>query len=230
MKRIFLTFSTDSFFPRAKVCLDSIKKFHPEDESTIIKILQEKTNGTYVEGLAKNRIVVAKGFLANYDEVVVIGADCVLYDRIDNFLDMPGTVLIPHVITPPDNPAALYKTGHVNADLMLFRQCSLPLLNWLISQDMKEETNNGSFYEQTLLSATPFFFDNISICKDPSINIAYFNLHERILHGLKMFQFSGYIPGSPERISKHFDWNKIQRVDEATLELFRDYESRINGN
>lgn len=229
-------FSSDSFMPRTNVCINSVKEHIPNSKVHLVKV--NNTTGNYVEGLAKDRLIYTKNLIkAGSKEVMVLGADCVFYNSPDEFLTMEGTVLVPHVITPPKNNASFYKTGHVNSDIMLFRKESIPLLNWLIDSEIKEDPSNGSFFDQTLLSSTPFFFDNINICKDETINYAYFNISERKLtidnkkyyinnKQLTMFQTSGYILGKPEKASKYFSG----KLNETELKLFQEYERLICEN
>lgn len=239
----FVTFSSKSFMPRTQVCLDSIVKYHPEAITYHVKVNSPAQPGTYIPGLPQERLKYVKMLLESSDNpVVLIGADCVLYDRLDPFTDHLGSiVLTPHVINPPDERgAALYQTGHVNADLVLFRKESLPILEWLIKQDMKNDINNGIFYEQTWMSALPFIFDGVSICRHPGINYAYFNFNERGLtkshvnekwyvnsYPLIMAQFSGYVEGQPELYSRYYDQRGVNT--RMTLELFKDYEREINA-
>lgn len=233
-------FSSESFMPRANVCIASVKEHIPDANIKLCKVPDSQQN--YVEGLSKARLIMAKDLIQNGSkEVMVLGADCVFYDTIESFLNMPGTVLIPHVVTPPRNNSSYYRTGHINADMILFRKESIPLLDWLISSDIKEDPNNGSFFEQTLLSSAPFFFNNISICKDPGINYAYFNFTERNLWQksdsndyyindsdfLKMAQFSGYIVDEPEKISKYYNNLQPSLANPYILKLFKEYQKSI---
>lgn len=234
---IFQTFHTPSFMDQAQVCLESIKLFHPE--VCTLASLQPDTNGGYIPDLPKLRFEEILRILYNgTDEVVQIGADCVLYNQLTPFLSTPGDiVLTPHVIKPPmTRGGQLYATGHANADLILFRKGSIPILEWLIKQDMTDKQSQGIFYEQTWLSALPFIFNNVGICRHPGINFAWYNLNERTLRSregslfvdnrlLRMVQFSGFIKGQPDKISKHY--NEVC-TDPLVLELFRDYNNKIS--
>lgn len=226
-------FSSDSFMPRTKVCVESCKQYIPEAKIHVVPFNNE-TSGDYVSGLAKARLEYTKKLLEEGSNgVMVLGADCVFYSTPYCILDEPnGVILVPHVVKPPnENGAQLYKTGHVNADLMLFRPNSISVLTWLIAQEMKDDSSNGIFYEQTWLSALPFFFGCINICKNVGINYAYFNFNQRTLtkkydkyfvdeEPLIMAQFSGWSPG---KISKYYNKPMVGLI----TELFQDYERRI---
>lgn len=235
-------FSSDSFMPRTNVCVESCKQFLPEATIHVVPFNNE-VKGDYISGLAKARLEYTKKLLdEGAERVMVLGADCVFYARPTEFLNTGGhVVLVPHVIDPPtQNGAQLYKTGHVNADLMLFTPRSHPILEWLISQDMKDDSTNGIFYEQTWLSALPFFFEGIGIYRGPEVNYAYFNFQERYLTKrysaskgeefyvdgipLVMVQYSGFEVNNWYKLSKHFNG---QVKNPLILELFHDYKERI---
>lgn len=234
-------FSSDSFMPRTRVCIASCEKHIPNSKIHLVK-LNNQVTGDYVSGLAKARLEYTKKLLEEGStEVMVLGADCVFYSTPTEFLNnRAAVVLVPHVINPPKtNGAGLYKTGHVNADMMLFRPASLSILDWLVEQEMKDDSSNGVFYEQTWLSALPFISRDVSICRDPAINYAYFNFNERKLtrggvrfyvngRPLVMVQFSGYYEGWPAGISKHHNGGNNGYVTPTILELFQEYELEIS--
>lgn len=241
----FVIFSSESFMPRTQVCLDSIRQYYPERLATIhlCKIEANEKDGTYIQGLAKQRLLKVQELLENGSEtVVLLGADCVLYDNLNCMKYMNGDIILtPHVLTfPKKNGAQLYKTGHANADCVLFRPKSLEIIYWLLEQDLVDDSSNGVFYEQTWLSALPFLQTEakVAICKHPGLNFAYFNFHERTLTKignkyfiddvtpLVMVQYSGYVNNQPDMISKYFP--VFGSVSDEILDLFNDYQRRIN--
>ncbi|MGH7988895.1 MAG: class I SAM-dependent methyltransferase, partial [Limisphaerales bacterium] len=163
----------------------------------------------------------------------------VLYNNIDDLLSIDGDiVLVPHVITPPPDAAAFYRSGNANGDVVLFRKTSLPIIDWLLTQPMINNPGRGMFFEQTLLSSLPFIFENVAVCKDPSINYAYYNFYERKLEKngdvffvngkpLALCQFSGYLDGEPDKISKYYRGGVPA---ESVLALFRQYEQNISAH
>lgn len=240
MKLAFVFASSESYMPRTKVAMESFTKFHPEIDQHLINLTGPDNKSTYVEGAAKLRINKTVDLLSQgYDGVIVIGSDCVLYDRLHWFIktmEENSIVLTPHVITPPQhNTAAFYQTGHVNADLIGFTKGSMHILRWLESQPMVNDVRSGMFYEQTLLSAVPFFWPTCKIFRLSEVNYAYFNFHERELifkdgiyyvneSPLVMAQFSGWEEGQLPKASKH---SSIQITCPATLKLFQEYEENV---
>lgn len=233
----FFVASSQEFMPRTKVCLDSIKKFHP-DSKIYFENYEGTKQGSYLEGFAKFRIQKLIELLEKEDQIIVmLGADCVLYNNylyyLDGFIQTNSIVLVPHRITPPikEKGAQFYMTGHANADILFVTRKSLPILKWLVEQDMKAATSQGIFYEQTWLSAVPFLFDNVHILKDKDLNIAYFNIDERlenIQSGPGMIQYSGFVEGRPEILSKYYSGQPITNPE--VLKYYEDYDKAIKDN
>jgi len=237
MKIDFLIFSNKDFLPKALVSKKSFDRFYLTGDNKVEIVIYEAPKvGAHLQGLAKYRIEVVRDRLENHEAVVMLGADCVLYNNIDFLLSMPGKiVLVPHVVKPPPHSARFYRGGHVNGDVVCFRNNSIDIVDWLLTQPMREDLNKGMFFEQTLLSSVPFFFEGVAICRDPTVNYAYYNFHERPLEKngdsffinakpLALCQFSGYIDGSPEKISRYY---KGPTPSANVLDLFREYEQAI---
>jgi len=227
--------------PKAIVCKNSFEAIYSSNDFSVEIIDYDApyiASTSYLQGFALARIKTVKSKLNDCNFVVMLGADCVLYDKIDDFLSTPGKiVLVPHVVTPPKNAAKFYMTGHANGDIVCFRRDSLEIIEWLLTQPMRRMPQRGMFFEQTLLSSLPFIFDDVAICKDVAINYAYYNFHERTLKKkgdqffvngkpLAVCQFSGYIDGQPDKISKYY---KGPPPPDDVLQLFRQYEERIEA-
>jgi len=243
MKLTFLYYASDSFVSRAKVLTDSIQKFHPDSNISYVNP-GPKPIGKYIHGMAKERLRKALELLEKGHEcVVVIGADCELFGPLneitkgtDSYKDV---LLVPHVKRPIKNRgfmAQLYRSGHANADLMVFKNSnnSKEILKWMISVTESECNTEGIFYEQTWLSALPFLFGGVGIIHNEGYNVGYWDLEENKIsnkdglwfigdHPIVFFQYSGYLKGSPEKASRYFKYN----VTGDTLEFFKNYEKRI---
>lgn len=238
----FLLFSSNSYMSKTNVCIDSIKKYHPNSNIHLIKV--NDSNNTYVDGLAKQRIekLLELVKLTN-NNIILLGSDCVLYNDINdlsNIMNYSNIIITPHLLNPPKQHGdVLYKTGIINADILVVNKNSIPILEWLVKQDMIYSKERGLFYEQTWLTHLPFIFSKVYILKHPGYNFAYFNFHERELvikdnsymirfngnnYPLKIVQYSGYETGYPEKISKYYRANEITPT---ILNLFKDYDSRI---
>lgn len=232
----FFVASSQEFMPRTKVCLDSIKKYHP-DSKIYFENYEGNKLGSYLDGFAKFRIQKLIELLEKEDQtIVMLGADCVLYSNYLKYFDFPHRdctiLLVPHTSNPPpkEKGAQFYMTGHANADMVIVTTESLPILRWLVEQDMRAATSQGIFYEQTWLSAVPFIFPRVHILRDKNINIAYFNIHERMdnIKSRCMVQFSGYVEGRPEILSKYYSGPTI--TSGSIYDIYKDYDDKVKAN
>jgi hypothetical protein len=239
---IFLYFASDSFASRAQVLVDSIKKYHPYDQIVHVNPGQG-TLGSYVPGMAKARLQKALELLQDsLEDVVIIGADCELFANINHLVyqNDADVILTPHIKSPIENRdymAQIYNTGHANADFIFFRNThyhSEKILKWLISVTEDGHTP-GAFYEQTWLSSLPFLFDNIDIIGDPGFNVGYWDINhvklekqndKYLVNGvpLVMVQYSGYMKGLPERMSRY---SRELCNNPLALEIYQEYDRRI---
>lgn len=247
MKATYLVFSTKSFHSRAKVCVDSIEKFSDPDDEIIWHEADESIPvNQYVDGLPLTRLQAALEQLeAGAECVISLGADCVFYGSIKRDIEgwrsfnpygeEPQIMLCPHVLKPLPvdsyfpSQQGLYRTGHANADFVVFynSENTKNILRWLINQPMVDKPAAGIFYEQTWLSALPFMFPGIGVIQDPGYNVAYFNYHEnRDLSRLKFIQFSGYVKGQPEAMSR-YQTRWPAGCEGALLEYYKEYDRMI---
>ena len=236
---VFVMFSTQGFFPRAAVAASSIKLHHPQDRLDLVTIPDKELVNGYIPNMPRMRLERCLEHLRAGETVISVGADCVFYAPLQDFIAPPyeeaNIVLTPHTVKPPADAAAQYRCGAANADLVGFSptQATIEAVEWLLKQPLA--LGPGQFYEQTPMSMLPFIMRGVEVSRDSSINVAYFNLHERELkknflgnylvdnNPLTMFQFSGWCP---ETLSKHW----INPVITPTLkELMSAYQSEIEA-
>lgn len=228
---IFLYAASDTFASRAKVLTDSIKKYHPNDSIYHLKP-NDGPMGKYIVGLAKQRLEKALELLeTTKEDVCIIGADCELYDYLRELklCQMPDITLVPHVFSPLADRsymAQIYATGHANADLVHFSNTdnAKAALRWLISVT-EDGMKDGSFYEQTWISSLPFLFNNVRIIRDDSYNVGYWSVNELGVNNVTLFQFSGYVKGKPEQMSKH---SKHKAATQEIIDFYKAYDQRID--
>jgi hypothetical protein len=100
------------------------------------------------------------------------------------------------------------------------------------------ETQSGVFVDQKWVNLAPCYFDGCRILKDPGVNMAQWNLHERVLSvvdgryivngasPLRLFHFSSFDPHRPQAIA-----NRQTRIAEGTrpdlTALMNDYAAEL---
>lgn len=100
---------------------------------------------------------------------------------------------------------------------------------------------NGLFVDQLWCNLVPAYFDNVLIEKDPGMNMAYWNLQERVIskegdqyrvnqtHPLTFFHFSTFNPDIEDNIATK--QNRYKLSDRPDLqELYAHYEQRVKAN
>jgi hypothetical protein len=116
-----------------------------------------------------------------------------------------------------------------------------PLLKWWqlrLDTESFSDTQNVMFYDQIWGNIFPCFVDSTKVLRHPGYNVAYWNLHERMvaksgggftINGLplRFFHFSGYDPRDRNNISKHQDRFRMEAMP-VLQELFDDYAHRLS--
>lgn len=143
-------------------------------------------------------------------------------------------VLIPHALKPtPDDglrptPNDIAQSGVYNLGFIAVGTGARSLLDWWstrLSRDCVVAPEEGLFVDQRLMDFVPGYFRH-HVHRDPSYNVAYWNLHERSVtrtdsgfevNGapLRFFHFSGYDPLRPDQLSKHQEPNPRTRLAES---------------
>jgi hypothetical protein len=192
-------------------------------------------------------------FAQGVDQLIYFDPDILIYSKVDLIyaaLNTHSIVLTPHCTSPNENsPYAevlLLLNGTYNLGFIALSKSaeSARFLDWWEQRCLTlgyEERWAGLFVDQKWINLVPCYFDSVLILKHPGCNVAYWNLHERIIGKSKaswvvnkntpllFFHFSGISIDSGDRISKHTDqFDLISRPGLA--ELFADYRQRLVRN
>ena len=137
-------------------------------------------------------------------------------DRLDELLRGQAVVLTPHIVHPlsPEQkfPTELtfLRFGVYNAGFLSVGQEGRDFINWWwqhLRRQSLSAPDQGLVGDQRWLDLAPIFFD-CHVLKDPTVNVAYWNLAGRQLdyvgdrflidgEPLTLFHFSGYDPHRP---------------------------------
>ena len=188
------------------------------------------------------------------DQVIYLDPDIYIYQKLDpilNLLEASSVVLTPHITSPINDSnfsgeREFLSTGTYNLGFIALRQSSIAsqVLDWWESRCLKEgfnETRAGLFVDQKWVNLVPALFEGVALCKDVGCNMAYWNLHERLLENrdsryyvngkssLKFFHFSGVDLDDSEQLSKY---TKAFSLDSRPdlRSLFVDYRVEVVSN
>lgn len=199
------------------------------------------------------------------DVVVYLDPDIELYGSLDAVRSELGdsTILLtPHAMSPlPDEGPRVPQSGEPVFMEPAFLNYGIYNLGFLAVADKpgrsefldwwKTRTSRwgyaqpclGLYVDQLWVGLAPLFFDDVRITRREGFNVAYWNLHERVLSPgpdggqvvngtdpLLFFHFSGLDPANPEQITKtpRNPFTLSSRPDLA--ELFRGYAERLLAN
>lgn len=194
-----------------------------------------------------------EGLLADEHEgpVAYFDPDIRFYAPIDEIGRLAGRhelLLIPHIASPipvdglQPSEIDLMASGIYNLGFVAMGpgERTRQLLHWWQERlrfDCVIDHALGYFVDQRWFDLVPSFFDDVEILRDPTVNVAYWNLHERIIrsdHGgwlvngepLKFFHFSGFAPDRPHEVSKHQTRVRLSQFPDLAR-LYREYAREV---
>lgn len=168
--------------------------------------------------------------LDQYDEeeVVYFDPDIMIMrplDELRDALDDGGIVLTPHIMKPVpmdgERPSEqdIMISGVYNLGFIALRRCAEvdDFLRWWqerLEDGCRIDVERGLFTDQKWIDLVPSLFPSTEILRDPTYNVAFWNLHERdisrrddefLVNGRPsaFFHISGFDPTDPSRLSKH---------------------------
>jgi len=165
--------------------------------------------------------------LAQYDQVLYLDPDTYVFDSLAPVFDALADHSI--LITPASMTPVL--DGHRPDDLEFLRvgvfnlgfagvsssDEGLRFVHWWSDRCLSDgfhETSTGVFVDQKWVNLAPCYFEGCRILRDPGVNMAPWNLHERTLSrvdgmyrvneqwSLRLFHFSSFDPHQPQTIAR----------------------------
>lgn len=164
-------------------------------------------------------------------------------------LDEANVLLTPHLTTPLPNDGShptdhsIMQSGTYNLGFLGLRnsETTRSLLNWWsekLYHECLHAVDRNLFVDQRWMDLVPGLFDGVKILREPGYNVAYWNVHERLVvakngefsvNGQPMyfFHFSGFDPDEPQKISKHQSrFVKVSDIGE-TSHLYNQYRRAL---
>lgn len=171
---------------------------------------------------------VASMLLRRYQKVIYLDPDVYVFGSLDPLLDKLDKydfLLSPHTLTPyPDDLRPdvfdLLRFGAYNLGFFAARRApnTQALIDWwdhCCQRDCWYEPALGLGVDQKWMDLVPAFFNNVHILRSPGVNVAFWNLHERVIskdgngrwivngeHPLLFFHFSSFDNDNAAAIAK----------------------------
>jgi hypothetical protein len=193
-----------------------------------------------------------KYLLEEYEKVIYLDPDIQMFSKIDDVireLETASILITPHSLTPiidgckPDD-SDLLRFGAYNLGFIGVSKCeeSFSFLDWWSDRCLKlgfYEPQIGLAVDQKWIDLAPSFCPNLRISTNVGLNVAFWNLHERLLIKsenkwfvnnvpLVFFHFSSFNPEYPDVIAfKQTRFKKAERLD--FIEIAKEYTSKLNS-
>lgn len=164
----------------------------------------------------------------SFDKVIYLDPDIVVFNEQSEVLEAledNAVVVTPHILSPiPDDGHSpvdidIKKAGIFNLGFIGLSRCdeTTMFLSWWMDRLYDKclvAPLFGYALDQGWVSLVPAIIKDYHVVRDPAYNIAYWNFHERKLderdgeysvngNPLRFFHFSGFLPLTPEFISKY---------------------------
>lgn len=199
-----------------------------------------------------------KHLLRSHEAAVYLDPDTRLYGPLTTVWDALSTAsiaLTPHMLSP-----APVDAQPSERDLLRFGVFNLgfvgvsatgegpSFLTWWEARCLNhgyQSPADGLFVDQKFINLVPTYFQHVAILRDPGLNVAYWNLHSRMLseHGsgwkvnrsadLAFMHFSGFI-FTPDESDKHritkYGCNVSLDARPDLLPLFAEYRAALARN
>jgi len=196
-------------------------------------------------------------FLKNNPEatnIIYFDPDIIIFDKLNHLednLEKYNIIVTPHITTPYNdtqwqNEEDVVNTGIFNFGFVAMHrsETTQKMVDWWCQKLEKEcliDLCNGLFVDQHWAEFFPVYFDKVLIEKHLGYNVAYWNLHERMLSSndnhwvinnstpLQFFHYSGYLIAKPDEVSKYQNRISFEKRTDITP-LFDLYKNELLKN
>ncbi len=195
--------------------------------------------------------IISQLFTQGYASATYIDPDIYVYQSLQepifsHFDDGASVVLTPHICSPiaddklPGEQVHL-KTGTYNLGFASLKNDDIgrSVAMWWSNKCRDacfNDAASGLFVDQKWMNLVPGMFAGVYISRHLGLNMAYWNLHERVLHDhlvngidpLVFFHFSGFLANDIDAISKY--QNRYTLATRPDLKaLFEGYRTAVNS-
>lgn len=170
-------------------------------------------------------------------------------ESIERSLDVANVLLTPHLLSPvkPDGGTVGEHT-FLNYGIYNLGFCGMRwggttgrVLEWWSERMVelcKAQVEKGMFVDQLWMNHAPIFFDGIEVSRNPCLNVAYWNLHERHLQRregvwyvndlapLQFYHFSSFQFNEPDSLGRYSTRYSLKNRPEMRP-LFEEYRVQL---
>jgi hypothetical protein len=190
--------------------------------------------------------------ITNCKKIVYLDPDIAVFNNfneLESLLDNNSIIITPHLTTPDktiggirDNEICALQHGIYNLGFLAVSMDNegLSFLTWWkerLTNFCYDDIPTGIFTDQRWIDLVPAFFNNVFILKDPSYNVAPWNISNRLLSKnnngqiltngipLHFFHFSSYDSGACQQMLAKYD-----EKNAVVEEIFKLYSKELQKN
>jgi len=195
--------------------------------------------------------IISQLFTKGYTSATYIDPDIYVYQSLhvpvfSHFENGVSVVLTPHICSPiaddrlPGEQVHL-KTGTYNLGFASVKNDEIgrSVATWWSNKCREacfNDAASGLFVDQKWMNLVPGMFAGVYISRHLGLNMAYWNLHERVLQNhlvndvepLVFFHFSGFLANDIDAISKYQNRYTLEARPDLKL-LFEGYRTAVNS-
>jgi hypothetical protein len=192
--------------------------------------------------------------LLDYNKILYLDPDIYFYGTLQPVLrelDSHSIVVTPHTMTPVmdgkvPSDIDFLRMGSFNLGFVGVAKCeeTFRFLDWWSKRCLEfgfYEPQLGLAVDQKWIDLVPSFFPGLKILRDPGMNVAFWNLHERVIsrrdgiwlvngeYQLRFFHFSSFLQRHPHAIAQ----KQSRFADESRPdlhELLDSYKIKLQDN
>jgi glycosyltransferase involved in cell wall biosynthesis len=190
-----------------------------------------------------------------HEAVLYFDPDIQIFSRLDQILDAlkdsASFILTPHLCAPAEGDTfpddiGIMRAGIYNLGFLGVHACpeAESILAWLarrLQYQCFSAQDVGIFVDQKFMDLVPGFADKARILRDPTLNVAYWNLQQRTLsfeddtwkvdgRPLGFFHFSGFNPAEMDRLSKYTEAFRGDAISPTLSRLLGHYAAELRAN
>jgi hypothetical protein len=174
------------------------------------------------------------------ETVVYIDVDVLVLEELTGLFEAAAAhaiTLLPHLLEPLEAPDRrdrelnILQSGVFNGGVLGVRDCpeGRRFLAWWqarLYEHCRHSIAEGMHYDQRWLDLVPAFFEDVHVFRDPTVNIAHWNLPDRDPATYRLFHFSGYDPDRPTNVTQYS--NRLTMADRGIpAALFARYHRAL---
>jgi hypothetical protein len=185
------------------------------------------------------------------DQVIFGDSDMLFFNKLpSNVFEGNANIFTPHFSSPPPlemkrQELEVLNAGLINGGFFRLKKSdeTYKFISWIRARSVKDclyDFKRGYYGEQLWLNFVSLYFKNVLVDKNYGLNVAYWNLHERIISKvnnqfmvndntpLSFFHFSGWDYNKPLNISNWALFNSEMRPD--VIPLLLKYKDTLQKN